>query len=433
MKCLKTVVICWGMLGSLLPAAPEPPVTEPAEIDQEAAQEVTDGYQAMETLTRGMELIRQNYVDEKKISYDRLVASALRGILEDLDPHCQFMDAAIFEQMKQSQDNTYEGVGVTLSPKADGIVIVSVREDGPAARAGVLPGDRLIKVGEVIVEKMGYAEITQLFKGQPGEALKLVIHRPATKETKEFPLIREILRQDSVRDAMLLHSSLTGDVKIGYVRLLQFNAPSAQELAEALDGLQEKGMQALILDLRNNPGGLLVSAVDILSEFLPPDTTVVTTEGRSETHRPPPYKTSRRTHPPREYPLAVLVNHSSASASELTSGALQDLKRALIVGETTFGKGSVQTVIPGNDGTAIRLTTAKYFTPSHRTIHEQGVTPDVVSTLTPEEEKRLFQWRQSRPQSGVDPKELADLGDRQLERAATALQAVLVLKSKATK
>ena len=423
------ILICVGSI-SQIPATPSP---EPAAEPDEAATDVTDAYQAMETLTRSLEIIRQNYVDKDKVGYDRLIASALRGILEDLDPHSQFLAPTVFEQMKQSQENTSEGVGVTISPKADEFVIVTVREDGPAARAGVMPGDRLVKVAETMVEKMGYAEIVQIFRGQPGEALRIVIFRPATKETRAFNLIREVLRQDSVRDAMLLDPSLTGDWKIGYVRLLQFNAPSAQELAAALDDLQEKGLQGLILDLRNNPGGLLVSAVDILSEFLPPDTLVVTTEGRSEEHRPPPYRTKALTHPPRSYPLVVLVNHSSASASELTSGALQDLKRALIVGETTFGKGSVQTIIPGNDGTAIRLTTAKYFTPSNKTIHEKGISPDIVATLTPQDEKRIFQWRQSHPESSSRPRELADLGDHQLERAVTALKGVLTLKTKKSK
>ena len=427
------ILICASPMTQV-PAIPAPePATEPSTVDAEATSDVTDGYQAMETLTRSLEIIRQNYVDEDKVGYDRLIASALRGILEDLDPHSQFLAPTVFEQMKQSQENTSEGVGVTISPKAEEFVIVSVREDGPAARAGVMPGDRLVKVAETMVEKMGYAKIVQLFRGQPGEALRLVVFRPTTKETKEFNLIREVLRQDSVRDAMLLDPSLTGNWKIGYVRLLQFNGPSAQELSTALDALQEKGLQALILDLRNNPGGLLISAVDILSEFLPPDTLVVTTEGRSAEHRPPPYKTKALTHPTRPYPLVVLVNHGSASASELTSGALQDLKRALVVGETTFGKGSVQTIIPGNDGTAIRLTTAKYFTPSHKTIHEKGITPDIVATLTPQEEKRIFQWRQSHPESSSRPQELADLGDHQLERAVTALKGVLSLKTKKSK
>lgn len=190
-------------------------------------------------------------------------------------------------------------------------------------------------------------------------------------------------------------------------------------------------MQALILDLRNNPGGLLVSAVDICGQFLPPDTLVVTTEGRNAENNQPPFKTKNRNRPTREYPMAVLVNHSSASASELTSGALQDLGRALIVGETTFGKGSVQTIVPSDRGTAIRMTTAKYYTPSHKVIHEKGITPNIIASLTPQEEKRIFEWRLNKPQASADPAQVAKLGDLQLERGVTALKAVLVFKTKA--
>ena len=430
---LRASVIAVFALGMFSHAqeSPKPAAAEEApEIDEDVAKDIEDGYQAMEVFTKSLELIRQNYVDEKKVGYDRLIASALNGILQDLDPHCQYMSPQVFDQMKQSQDNTSEGVGITVSPKNDSMVIVSVREDGPAARAGVLPGDVVVKVGEVMVDKMGYVQVVRMLKGKPGESLKLTIYRTSTKETKEFDMVREVLRQDSVRDAMLLPASMAGENKIGYVRLLQFNAPSAKELSDALDGLEEKGMQGLILDLRNNPGGLLVSAVDICGEFLPPDTLVVTTEGRSEDHRPPPYKTKNRNRPTREYPLVVLVNHSSASASELTSGALQDLGRALIVGETTFGKGSVQTIVPAERGTAIRLTTAKYFTPSHKTIHEKGITPNIISTLTPQDEKRIFEWRNSHPQGSADPAQIEKLGDKQLERGVTALKGVLMVKGK---
>jgi carboxyl-terminal processing protease len=392
------------------------------------AVESDDAYQAMETLTKAMELIRQNYVDEKKVGYERLVASALRGILEDLDPHSQYMSPEVFEQLKESQDDTTEGIGVTVSPKGERMVVVSVREDGPAARSGVMPGDAVVRVGESVVEKLSYGEVVRLLRGNPGEPLKLTVYRSSTKETKEVNLVREVLRQDSVRDAMVLPAALTGEMKIGYVRLLQFNAPSAKELTDALDGLEEKGIQGLVLDLRNNPGGLLRSAVDICGEFLPPDTTVVTTETRYPEHNPPPFKTKARTRPPRSYPLVLLVNHGSASASELVAGALQDLKRALIVGETTFGKGSVQTVLPGERGTAIRMTTAKYYTPSHRTIHEKGVTPDIISTLTTDEEKSIFEWRRNHPLASGEPAQIAKLGDKQLERAIASMKGLLVKK-----
>lgn len=403
---------------------------EKPEVDAEALKDVEDGFQAIEKLARAIEVIRQNYVDDKKVDYDRLIASALRGVMEDLDPHCQYMVPQVFEQLKQSQDNTYEGVGITISPKNDALVIVSVREDGPAARSGILPGDTILKIGDILADKIGYVEAVRLLKGNPGDKLKLTVFRSASKETKEFEMVREVMRQDSVRDAMLLDPSMTGETKIGYVRVLQFNQPTAKELADALDALQEKGMQALVLDLRNNPGGLLTSAVDVCGEFLPPDTLVVTTEGRHSDANPPPFKTKKRNGPPREFPLAVLINHSSASGAELVAGALQDLKRAVVVGVTSFGKGSVQSILPAEGGTALRLTTAKYYTPSHKTIHEKGIMPNIVSAPTPEEELRIFEWRRSHTQGSADPAQLAKLGDQQLERAVTALRGVLVFKSR---
>jgi carboxyl-terminal processing protease len=259
--------------------------------------------------------------------------------------------------------------------------------------------------------------------------LKITIQRPATREVKEFEMVRQVMSTVTVKDALLLDGSLAGDSKIGYVRLLQFTQPTANELALALDRLEDQGLQALVLDLRNNPGGLINSAVEVAGEFLPPGTTVVTTEGRNGQPKGPPFKTPDRKRRKREYPLAVLVNHASASGAELVAGALQDLHRAVIVGETTFGKGSVQSVIPIDGGAAVRLTTAKYFTPSHRTIHENGVKPNIVSALTPDEERSVMEfWRRGESVTG-DARALAKLGDRQLERAATTLRGVLVFRA----
>lgn len=393
-------------------------------------QDIDDGYEEVETLMRAIEIVRQNYVDEKKVTYRRLVASALRGMLEDLDPHCQYLSPEVYEQMKLSQENTYEGVGITVAPRNEALVIVSVREDGPAARAGVMPGDQVVKINELLTDKTGYLEAVQMLRGKPGEKLKLTVWRAATSETRELEMVREVMRQESVRDAMLLDPSLTGEEKIGYVRLLQYNAPTATELADALDKLEDAGMKALVLDLRNNPGGLLNSAVEVCGEFLPPGTVVVTTEGRVDSQNPPPYKTPARKRRERNYPMVVLVNNSSASGAELNAGALQDLGRAIIVGETTFGKGSVQSILPDPEtGTAIRITTAKYYTPSHKPIHEHGVKPNIVATLTPEEEKRLFDYWRDHSLTSADPLAVAKLGDRQLERAVVALKGVMVYRS----
>ena len=401
-----------------------------AQADKEGIHaDIDDGYAEIETLTRVLETVRQNYVDPDKVTYPKLMAAALRGMLAELDPHSQFMSPEVFQQMKDSGEATYEGVGFTIAPEPGGLMIVSVREDGPAARAGILPGDRILKLGNDPTAKLTFLECVQRLRGQPGETLTLTYSRPSTRETKEVAMVREVMRQETVRDIMLLDETLTSGAKIGYLRLVQFNAPSPGELADALDKLEDQGLTALVFDLRNNPGGLLNAAVEVLGEFLPPNTAVVTTEGRPGASNPPALRTPGRQRRVRPYPITVLVNHHSASAAELVAGALQDLGRAVIVGTTTFGKGSVQSIIPGDRGTAIRLTTARYFTPGHKMIHGVGILPNLIATLSPEEEKRVFESFRDRTLSQPNPTALAKLGDRQLERAITALNGILAYKA----
>jgi carboxyl-terminal processing protease len=341
------------------------------------------------------------------------------------------MGRSLFEDMRREQADESEGVGISVALREGMLTIISVREDGPAARAGVLAGDQMVRVNDVLMETVGVAEAVQLLSGRSGETLKLTVRRPATRQFLEFKLVRETLSETSVHDALLCTPKLAGAFKIGYVRVSQFTQATARDLGQELDKLEQQGMQALVLDLRNNPGGLLDSAVAVCGEFLPESTVVVTTEGRQAAQNPPPYRTpAREGKKQRRYPLAVLVNHASASAAEITAGALQDLRRAVIVGTTTFGKGSVQSIIPMHNGSAMRLTIAKYYTPSHRTIHEQGVAPDIVSTLNVEEEQRVNRWRTGQHGTGEAAAiELANLGDRQLERAVDVLKGALLFES----
>ncbi len=396
---------------------------------QEDPAPASGGYAQMETLTRVMELVRQNYVDEKKVTYERLVAAALRGMLAELDPHSQYIAPELNEALQNDAGATPDGAGFTLAPRAGGMVVVTVREDGPAARAGMMPGDQILKIGDTHTAGLTYLDAVQLLRGRPGEPLRLTTWRGASQETRELEIVREAGRQESVRDAMLLDASLSGDAKIGYVRVLQFTAKTATELADALDRLEDQGMGALVLDLRNNPGGLLTGTVEACGEFLPPGTVVVTTEGRDPAKNPPPLKTPARQRRARTYPMAVLINHASASGAELMAGALQDLGRAVIVGTTSFGKGSVQSIIPGDNKTAVRLTTAHYFTPKHRAIHEKGVVPDIIAPLAHDEESKLMDYLRKAPDAAPDPVRFAKLSDRQLERAVMALKGVLAFKA----
>jgi carboxyl-terminal processing protease len=396
---------------------------------QEKAAPASDGYAQMETLTRVMELVRQNYVDEKQVTYERLVAAALRGMLAELDPHSQYIAPELNEALQDEADVAPDGAGFTLAPRAGGIVVVTVREDGPAARAGMMPGDQILKIGATHTAGLSYLDSVRLLRGRPGEPLQLTTWRAASQETRELEIIREAGRERSVRDAMLLDASLAGETKIGYVRVLQFTAKTAAELADALDRMEDQGMAALVLDLRNNPGGLLSGTVEACGEFLPPGTVVVTTEGRDPAKNPPPLKTPARQRRVRNYPMAVLINHASASGAELMAGALQDLGRAVIVGTTSFGKGSVQSIIPGDNKTAVRLTTAHYFTPKHRAIHGKGVVPDIIAPLTHDEETKLMDYLRQAPDGAPDPVRLARLGDRQLERSVMALKGVLAFRA----
>lgn len=397
----------------------------PSHFAQDEAED--NGFKEIELFTEVMETIRQSYVDPEKVTYEKLISSALEGMLADLDPHCQFMQPKVLQQLKQNTDSTYEGIGVTISTKNDSLSIVTAREDGPAAKAGILPGDQILKINGRLTEDIGIMEAVNMLRGKPGDKLKLTIRRPASKQLLEFEIKREVIRQSSVKDIKIIDPRLTAPYRMGYARILQFSGPTAKELADGLDKLEKEGMDAFILDMRNNPGGLLGSAIDVCGEFVKAGTVVLTTEGKPGSGEIKVYRTSAsKKRRDRDYPLAILVNHASASGAEVVSGALQDLKRCIVVGETTFGKGSVQSIIPIGEGKALRMTTAKYYTPSHRTIHENGVIPNIVATLTPKQESELMRWFNRETLSGEAKKEAEKFRDPQLIRAVDAMKGALV-------
>lgn len=393
-----------------------------------SATEDDNGYASVAVFTRAMQLIRQDYVDDKKISYRSLTYAALKGMFNSLDPHSQFMEPAELKGMEDDTKGDFGGLGVIVTQRDGNLVIVSPMEDTPSFKAGIMPGDQILRINGVATEKMELNEAIDRLRGAVGEKITLTILRPSTKQIKDYTLQRAIVKVSSVKDAKLLDPSLTGDFKIGYVRITQFNEPTANELSAKLDELEKKGMQALILDLRNNPGGLLNSAVDVCGQFVPPGTMVVYTEGRVPSQRHV-YKTSSEGKQRPRYPLAILVNGGSASGSEIVAGALKDLNRAILVGETTFGKGSVQSVVQLPDGSGVRLTTAKYYTPSKQVIHEKGVTPNISAVMTPEQERMLAMERREAFLTDEDKKLLVDFHDTQLERASDALKGVMIYAS----
>jgi carboxyl-terminal processing protease len=391
--------------------------------DQE--REDDNGYSQISMLAKAVQLLRQDYVDGNKTSYHDLITAAMKGMLSSLDPHSQFMDPNDFRDMQDDTRSRFNGLGIEVSMKSGLPTVVTPMEDTPAAKAGILSGDQILKINGVSTEKMELQDAINLLRGAPGQKISLTLMRPSSKEIKEYNLERAEIKVQSVKGAKLLDPELTGSFKIGYIRLIQFNEPTADELSKALDDLEKKGMQALILDLRNNPGGLLNSAVDVCAQFVPPNTKVVSTQGRVASQQRE-YTTSGASKERPHFPMAVLVNEGSASGAEIVSGALKDLSRAIVVGETTFGKGSVQNVMQLPDGSALRFTTAKYYTPSRQTIHGNGVTPNIRVPMSAEQERSLFASRSEENIKPEDEKNLIKSKDPQMLRAIDALKGVMI-------
>jgi carboxyl-terminal processing protease len=377
-------------------------------------------YPQLELFTKVLETIRKDYVDKEKVGYKELTYGALRGMLSSLDPHSQFMEPEGYKDMKEDTEGKFGGVGIQIAMSKEGFVtVVTPIENTPSARAGILPGDRIIKIEGKPTDKMGLPEVVRNLRGDPGTKVTFTVFRAKAKNPgeriKDYTVERAIIPVESVKDAKILQDG------IGYVRIVQFNEPTAEEFEKALVKLEGQGMDALILDLRNNPGGLLESARKVASKFIAGGELIVSTEGRDLANKIV-YRADRGKK--RNLPVVLLVNNGSASGSEIVAGALQDLKRAVLVGETTFGKGSVQSVLPLPDGSAMRLTTAKYYTPSHKVIHEKGVTPDIIVPISAEDEGALMAQR-ARAGLPDDPDtKVEKIADAQLDRAVDVLKGV---------
>ena len=432
------------------PPAPAAVLPAPAAPAAPADPATDEAYKQTLLFNRVVELIRQDYVDDAKVGYKALFTAALKGMLSSLDPHSQFLDEDAFSEMQRDTKGEFTGLGIVVGLNKDSaLTVISALEGTPGYRAGILPGDRILKINDAATEKMTYATAVKALRGKRGEKIRLTLYRPATKDAPkgapaptspaapsapgaapdnpdifELELVREVIHVDTVREVKVLPPELAGDDKIGYLRLEQFGENTVAEFDKALDQLQKDDIKALVVDLRNDPGGLLDAAVDVAGTFLPPGTVVVSTQGRSADSRREYH--SRRTKQPVAYPVAVLVNGYSASGSEIVAGALQDLKRAVIVGETTFGKGSVQSVINLGDGVGLRLTTAKYYTPSGRVIHEKGVEPDILAPVPASEERDMIRLRSPALLSPEEKLRLKDFHDTQLERGIAVLRGILL-------
>ncbi|MDA8090262.1 MAG: S41 family peptidase [Nitrospiraceae bacterium] len=331
-----------------------------------------NNYSQLKVFTEVLQAVEANYVkvpDTKKLIY-----GAINGMISSLDPHSGFMPPDAYKDMQVDTSGQFGGLGIEIGMKDDVLTVVSPIEDTPAFKAGIKAGDKIIKIDGASTRDMSMFDAVKKMRGPAGSPVTLTVYREGVSKGLDFKIIREIIKIKSVKWKML-----DKQAGIGYVKLTEFQEHSAQDMAAALKQLNSQGMKSLILDLRNNPGGLLNSAVAVAGQFLPQGKLVVYIKGRTGPRTD--YNTTNQYPSYDHMQMIVLVNEGSASASEIVSGALKDWKRAVILGTQTFGKGSVQTVIPLTDGSALRLTTAMYYTPSGVSIQNIGITPDVVVKL----------------------------------------------------
>ncbi|MFQ5737027.1 MAG: S41 family peptidase [Thermodesulfobacteriota bacterium] len=326
-------------------------------------------YESLKIFTDVLGIVQDNYtepVDTREIVYD-----AIKGMVKGLDPHSSFLTPDEYTEMQIDTKGTFGGLGIEISLKDNILTVVAPIEDTPAFKAGILAGDRIVKIEDKYTKDMSLNEAVSLMRGPRKTSVSISVMREGFEKPKVFTIVRDIIKVKSVRSKML-------EDDFGYVKIVQFQEKTSADLEKALKKLSsqsKKGLKGLVLDLRNNPGGLLQEAVSVSNEFISKGL-IVYTKGRAPGQDMSFSADKAGTQP--DYPMIVLVNNGSASASEIVSGALQDHHRAVILGTTTFGKGSVQTIIPLSDGSAVRLTTSKYYTPSGRSIQAKGIEPDIV-------------------------------------------------------
>jgi carboxyl-terminal processing protease len=368
-------------------------------------------YEQLKVFTEALSYVESNYVEE--VEPDKVIQGAIRGMLKTLDPHSSFMPPDVYREMQVETEGRFGGLGIEITSRDDVLTVVSPIEGTPAFRAGIQPGDQILKVDGESTKEMSLVDAVKKLRGPEGSTVTIAVFRQGFTEPKDFTLSRAIIQIKSVR-----WTKLKDD--IGYVKLRSFHKTTEEELEEALRDLGEQHIKALVLDLRNNPGGLLEQAIAVSNVFLEGGQLIVYTKGRLPNQNMKGFAKSDGFHV--TYPVAVLINGGSASASEIVAGALQDLHRATVIGTQSFGKGSVQTIIPLSDGSGLRLTTAKYYTPKGGEIHGKGITPDIVVEKPQEADNQEGEQKalRSRRQMELPGDDLAD--DPQLQKAVEFLK-----------
>ena len=334
-----------------------------------SAEEGND-YQSIELFSDVLSQIKKSYVED--VDTKKLIYGAINGMLASLDPHSSFMPPEMFKEMKKESKGSFAGIGIEITIKDNMMTVISPIEDTPAFRAGIKAGDVILKIDDKYTKDMTSMEAVKRMRGANGSKVVLAIGRDGFEEPKEFQLVRELIHLKSVKYKTL-------DNGYGYIRIAQFQENTDDDLIKALQSLRTDNggeLRGLVLDLRNDPGGLLNQAVNVAAHFVEEGKLIVSIEGREKNSKTK--FTSQNTVKEPHYPIVVLINSGSASASEIVAGALQDHKRGIIMGTRSFGKGSVQTTIPLSDKSGLTLTTALYYTPSGRSIQAKGITPDIV-------------------------------------------------------
>jgi carboxyl-terminal processing protease len=373
-------------------------------------------YENLRLFTEVLSIVQSQYVDE--VVAKDIIYNAIKGTLRGLDPHSSFLDPEMYREMQVETSGSFGGLGIEITLRDDVLTVVAPIEGTPAYRAGIQPGDRILKIEGLSTKDMQLSDAVKRMRGKPGSKITISIVREGWAEPKDFLITREQIRVQSVRANQL-------EPGIEYIRLRQFQEQTASDLEVSLDKYMKEGkIQGLVLDLRNNPGGLLTSAVEVTEKFLESGKLVVYTEGRVRNQNMRFSSNAKRVF--NDFPIVVLVNQGSASASEIVAGALQDWGRAVVIGTTSFGKGSVQTIIPLSDGSGLRLTTAKYFTPKGRSIHGKGITPDIIVEAPKPAPPAAGEAPVPTPPVSETPQEQLKR-DPQLQRALDLLKAMKIL------
>jgi carboxyl-terminal processing protease len=342
--------------------------------DRGASASSTDTYKSLEVFSNVLSLIQKNYVED--VDTNEVLQGAIKGMLTSLDPHSSYLKPDDFKELKMETKGSFDGIGIEITIKDSVLTVVSPIEGTPGDKAGLKAGDKILRIGKELTKDMTLMEAVKKLRGPKGTSVIISVHREGWSEMQEFTIVRDVIPLHSVKSKILEPGYI-------YLRVTNFQENTTKDFKEALKELSERGrIRGLVIDLRNNPGGLLAQSVKISDIFIE-DGLIVSTKGRVKEQNTE--YTARPDNDKHEYPIVVLVNEGSASASEIVAGALQDHKKALIVGTQTFGKGSVQTIIPMSNGAGLRLTTARYYTPSGRSIQAKGIEPDIIVEPLPQE------------------------------------------------